>query len=231
MLTNEYWQVWETEHRNLAFGLRNEIQLFSPCIMQWLHHTGSSIPSFWEGRDKSAEPPPELRAQSPMKERVQLAARVILGTDELKKSNQDQKSGFQTTETQINLQKFAFELCEFFLIVWVQNKSKKNHHTNLFAQCQIPKQKVSGGSQQYCQKTANAQRSGYTSCMSLLRHCSWLQALPRKMGTYKSLPVNSLTGFWHCKASPHSIVPLYVVGPDTQNKHRLFDTVPEHKHC
>lgn len=49
-----------------------------------------------------------------MKERVQLAAHVILGAGELKKSNQVQKSGFQTTETQINLQKFAFELCEFF---------------------------------------------------------------------------------------------------------------------
>lgn len=114
MLTNECWQVWETEHRKLAFGLRNEIQLFSPCIMQWPHHTGSSIPSFWEGGDKSAEPPPEPRAQSPTKEHMQLAARVILGAAELKKSNQVQKSGFQTTETQINLQKFAFELCEFF---------------------------------------------------------------------------------------------------------------------
>lgn len=138
----------------------------APCT-RWEQH-----PNILRRGDKSAEPPPELRAQIPMKERVQLAARVILGADELKKSDRVQKSGFQTPETRINLQKFAFELREVFLIVWVQNKSKKKKNTNLFAQCQIPKKKVSGGSQQYCQKTANAQRSGYTSCMSLLRHCS-----------------------------------------------------------
>lgn len=58
-------------------------------------------------------------------------------------------------------------------------------------------------------KTADAQRIGYTSGMSLLRRCGWLQALPRKMGECQSLPVNSLTGFWCCKVFPSTSVHLY----------------------